>query len=115
MSFFAVLIALSLCQIGWIVLGVLWVARRRDEIPLLISAVLFYVFSFRLWALFLGWTPPADLTNFGFDPLDSGSVLEVDSIAILGETVLLSVYMLAQRRQIDVPHTLASPDLLRWL
>jgi hypothetical protein len=115
MSFLALLIALSLCQIAWIVLGVLWVARRHDEIPLLIGAVLFYVFTFRLWALFLGWASPTDLTNFGFDPLDSGSALEVESIAILGQTVLLSIYMLAQRRRIDVPDKLASPELLDWL
>jgi hypothetical protein len=115
MSFFAPLIALSLCQIAWIVLGVLWVARRRDEIPLLIGSVLFYVFTFRLWALFLGWAPPTDLTTFGFNPLDSGSALAVDAIAILGETVLLSVYMLAQRRRIDVPNKLASPELSGWL
>jgi hypothetical protein len=39
----------------------------------------------------------------------------VQAIATLGETVLLSVYMLAQRRRIDVPHRLASPELLSWL
>jgi hypothetical protein len=115
MSFFDLLIALSLCQIAWIVLGGLWVARKHDEIPLLISAVLFYVFTFRFWALLLRWTSPTDLTNFGFDPLDSGSALEVESIATLGQTVLLSFYMLAQRRGIDVADKLASPELLGWL
>ncbi|MGH9883498.1 MAG: hypothetical protein ACRD6N_18905, partial [Pyrinomonadaceae bacterium] len=65
--------------------------------------------------LFLGWASPIDLTNFGFDPLDAGSALEVQSIAVLGETVLLFVYMLAQRRCIDVPDKLASPELLGWL
>ena len=114
MTHFA-LITLSLCQIAWILLGVLWVVRRHDEIPLLISAVLFYVFDFRLWALFLGWASPANLSNFGFDPLDSGSALEVESIAVLGQSVLLCAYMLAQRRRIDVPHALASPELLNWL
>ena len=114
MTYFG-LIPLSLCQIAWIVLGVLWVARRHDEIPLLISAVLFYVFTFRLWALLMGWASPANLTNFGFDPIDSGSALEAEAIAILGQTVLLMVYMLAQRRRIDVPKTLASPELLNWL
>ena len=114
MTYFA-LITLSLCQIAWIVLGVLWVARRHDEIPLLISAVLFYVFTFRLWALLMGWTSPVNLTNFGFDPVDSGSAFEVESIAILGQTILLSVYMLAQRRRIDIPKKLASPELLGWL
>jgi hypothetical protein len=114
MTYFT-LITLSLCQIAWIVLGVLWVARRHDEIPLLISAVLLYVFTFRLWALLMGWASPADLTNFGFDPVDSGSAFEAETIAILGQTVLLAVYMLAQRRRIDVPKTLASPELLNWL
>ena len=56
-----------------------------------------------------------NLTNFGFDALDSKSALEVESIAILGQTVLLSFYMLAQRRRIDVPAKLASPELLAWL
>jgi hypothetical protein len=115
MSFFDLLIALSLCQIAWIVVGGFWVARNHDEIPLLISAVLFYVFTFRFWALLLGWTSPTDLTSFGFDPLDAGSALEVESIAILGQTVLLSVYMLAQRRRIQVPDKLASSELLDWL
>jgi len=94
MTHFA-LITLSLCQIAWILLGVLWVVRRHDEIPLLISAVLFYVFDFRLWALFLGWASPANLSNFGFDPLDSGSALEVESIAVLVQSVLLCAYMLS--------------------
>ena len=115
MSSYAPIIALSLCQIVWIVLGALWVARRHDEIPLLISVVLFYVFTFRFWALLLGWTSPVDLSNFGFDPVDSGSALEVESIATLGETILLSIYMLAQRRRIDIPEKLASPELLGWL
>jgi hypothetical protein len=115
MSFVAFLITLSLCQIAWIVFGGLWVARKHDEIPLLISTILFYVFTFRFWALLLGWTAPVDLTNFGFDPVDSRSALEVESMAILGQTVLLAVYMLAQRRRIDVPDWLASPELLGWL
>src|SRR5437899_4834483 len=110
MSFFA----LSLCQIAWILLGVLWVARKHDEIPLLISALVFYVFTFRFWALLEGWASPVNI-GFGFDPIDSNSALDVQAIATLGETVLLSVYMLAQRRRIDVPRTLASTELLGWL
>jgi hypothetical protein len=115
MGFFTVFTALSLCQIAWILLGAIWAIRKRDEIPLLISTLLFYVFTFRFWALLQGWASPADLTNFGFDPIDSKSALDVQAIAILGETVLLSVYMLAQRRRIEVPHTLARPELLAWL
>jgi hypothetical protein len=115
MSFFTVFVALSLCQIGWILLGVVWATRRHDEIPLLISSLLFYVFSFRLWALLQGWASPTDLSNFGFDAIDSKSAFDVQAIATLGETVLLSVYMLTQKRRIDVSHPLASPELLSWL
>jgi hypothetical protein len=114
MTLFA-LITLSLCQIAWILLGVIWVVRKHDEMPLLMSTLLFYVFTFRFWALLQGWASPVDITNFGFDPIDSNSALDVQAIATLGETVLLSVYMLAQRRRIDVPHRLASPELLSWL
>src|SRR5436190_6221709 len=115
MSFVSLLTTVSLCQIAWILFGVLWVVRKHDEIPLLISTLLFYVFTFRFWALLQGWTSPVDISNFGFDPVDVDSALTVQAIATLGETVLLSVYMLAQRRRIDVPRTLASPELLGWL
>src|SRR5437773_5807189 len=115
MSFVTLFITLGLCQIAWILLGGLWVVRKHDEVPLLISTLLFYVFTFRFWALLQGWASPVDISNFGFDPVDVDSALDVQAIATLGETVLLSVYMLAQRRRIDVPHTLASPELLAWL
>jgi hypothetical protein len=114
-SFVSLFITLSLCQIAWILLGVRWVVRKHDEIPLLICAILFYVFSFRFWALLQGWASPVDLSNFGFDPIDSESALEVQAIATLAETVLLSVYMLTQRCRIDIPPELASPELLKWL
>jgi len=114
-SVVTLLITLSLCQIAWILLGVRWVARKHDEIPLLISILLFYVFAFRFWALLQGWAPPVDLSNFGFNPIDSKGALDVQAIATLAETVLLSVYTLAQRRRIDVPDKLASPELLSWL
>jgi hypothetical protein len=41
--------------------------------------------------------------------------LEVLAIGTFGQTVLLSIYMLAQKRRIDVPDPLASPQLLDWL
>src|SRR5437667_9152289 len=114
MSFVTLFITLGLCQIAWILLGGLWVVRKEDEIPLLISTLVFYVFTFRFWALLQGWASPVNI-GFGFDRIDSDSALDVLAIATLVETVLLSVYMLAQRRRIDVPHRLASPELLSWL
>src|SRR2546429_9788425 len=111
MSFFAPLITLSLCQIAWIVLGVLWVVRKHDEIPLLISTLLFYVFTFRFWALILGWTSPADLTNFGFDPIDAKRAFELQAIPILAETVLLFLFILVQRRPVNVYIKFVIPSL----
>jgi len=115
MSFLSPFIALSLWQIAWILFGAIWVVKRHDEIPLLISALLFYVFTFRFWALLQGWAAPVDITNFGFDAIDSRSALDVQAIATLGETVLLSVYMTTQNRRSDVPNALAPPELLSWL
>src|SRR5438552_18927408 len=114
MDFVTLLTTTSLCQIAWILLGVFWVARKHDEIPLLISTLIFYVFTFRFWALLQGWALPVNI-GFDFDPIDSNSALDVQAIATLGETVLVSVYMLAQRRRNDVPHRLAAADLLCWL
>src|SRR5260370_26629773 len=115
MSFVTLLVILSLCQIRLILVGMRWVARKHYEIPLLISTLPCYVYTFRFWALLQGWASPADLGNFGFDPIDPKGALDVQAIATLAETVLLSVYMLAQRRRIDVPDKLASPELLDWL
>src|SRR5437764_12907778 len=113
MNFFG-LTTLSLCQIAWIVLGVLWVVRKHDEIPLLISTLLFYVFTFRLWALLLGWASATDLGNFGFDPIDFKSALDVQAVATLGGTLLRSVDMRGQTGGIAVPHTFASSELRGW-
>src|SRR5438094_8285877 len=114
MSFFG-LTTLSLCQIAWIVLGVLWVVRKHDEIPLLISTLLFYVFTFRLWALLMGWASPTDLGNFGFAPIDFKSALDVQAVATLGESSLLSFYMLEQWLRVDVEHTLDSSEAVGWI
>jgi len=43
------------------------------------------------------------------------SALAAQAIATLGQTVLLFIYILAQRRRIDVLHTFALPELLGWL
>lgn len=115
MSFSAGVITLSLCQIAWIMLGLTWLSKRHDDLPLLISTLLFYVFTFRFWALLKGWTSPVNVSSFGFDSIDPSSGLEVQALAVLGQTVLLAVYMLIQKRRIDIPHKLASADLLIWL
>jgi hypothetical protein len=56
---------------------------------------------------------PVDI-GFGFDPIDSNSALDVRSHRDWAKPCC-SLFMLAQRRRIDVPDQLASPELLDWL
>lgn len=102
-------------QMSWIVAAAVWLTRRRDELPLITSLLLFYVFSFRLWALLEGWTAPVTLSNFGFADVEPESAVVAQGIAVLGQSVLLGIYMLVQRRRIDVPGSLAPAGLLRWV
>jgi hypothetical protein len=106
---------LGLGQLAWVFVATIWVWKRRDEIPLLVSVLLFYVFTFRFWAILQGWTVPANLTNFGFEPISGADCLAVLRLAFLGETVWLTVHMLWQKWRIDIPEVIASPVLLDWL
>ncbi len=105
----------TIVQVAWIVAAAVWLTRRRDEIPLITSLLLFYVFSFRLWALLEGWTSPVTLSNFGFEDVEPENAVMAQGIAVLGQSVLLGIYMLVQRRRIDVPGALAPASPLRWL
>jgi hypothetical protein len=111
-SFFTTLTLFGLGQFAWVIVSTIWLWKRRDEVPLLVSALLFYVFTFRFWAILQGWAAPANLTNFGFEPISGDDCLAVLRLAFLGETVWLIVYMLWQKRHIDLPAGIASPLLL---
>ena len=115
MSFLATLTILGLGQLAWILISTIWVWKRHDEVPLLVSVLLFYVFTFRFWAILQGWAAPANLTNFGFEPIGGADCLAVLGLGLLGETAWLTVYMLVQRRRVDLPSAVASPLLLDWL
>lgn len=105
----------SLGQIVWIVVAAVWLARKRDELPLIISVLLFYVFTFRFLALLNGWTSPVTLSNFGFEPIEANNAVAVQGIALLGESVFVAVYMLFQKRRVAIPKIVAPPQLLSWL
>jgi hypothetical protein len=102
-------------QFAWIVLSAIWFWRRKDELPLILSLFLFYVFAFRFWALLQGWTSPVNISPFGFAPVAVESCLGSQGLGLLGETVLLASYMLAQKRVIIVPRILGSGPIIEWL
>src|SRR4051794_2303218 len=103
--------AFTWAQIAWIAFAVFWVMRRKDELPLIVTGALFYIFSFRFWALIQGWTSPANISNFGFENPTFDSLLEAHGLAVLGESVFLVGYLLAQTRRIEVPRVVASESL----
>lgn len=84
-------------QLLWLFGSVVWLIRRGDALPLVVSGFLFYVFGFRLWALIQGYANPIVLTPFGFKDLDFLSAISAFTMAVLGQSVLLAVYMLRQR------------------
>ena len=103
-------------QIAWIIAaGAWWMWRRHDELPLILSVVLFYVFTFRFWSLLQGWTTPVDISPFGLEPVQVDNCLESDGLAVLGQTVLIGVYMLTQCASITSRRLDVSPALLHWL
>lgn len=105
----------AIIQIAWLVLSALWMWKRRDELPLILSLFLVYVFSFRFWALLQGLATPVNISPFGFAPVSVPSCLDSESLAVLGQTVLLGIYMLTQNREIGVFTLSLSPELLVWL
>lgn len=81
----------------WIIGAIGWLVRRNDALPLVVSGFLFYGFGFRLWALLEGLATPVLLTPFGFKELEYPSALDAFGLALLGQTVLLGIYMFRQR------------------
>ena len=99
-------------QIGWVAFSIYWVTRRKDELPLIVSAALFYIFSFRFWALLQGWAAPTNISNFGFENPTFERLLEVQGLAVLGQSAFLLAYFYTQKRQIEVPRFIAPEDLI---
>ena len=104
-------------QIGLVIVGIIWMLRRNDEIPLLISTFLLYCGSYRYWAvtsgISRGWVK---LVNFGFEPIDDQKALMALLVIIFGEICLTGFYMLFQREQLPIWKITTTPFPLppRW-
>ena len=105
----------TVVQIAWVLIAIIWVIKRGDELPLLISVFLAYLFSFRFWALLWGWTGAVDLGQFGFQSMSFQAAIEVFSIATAGETALLAAYLFNQKAHVYHGDVIAQPELLTWL
>jgi hypothetical protein len=93
---------LASTQIALILLSARWMLRRNDELPLLLSFLLFYVSSFRYWAVTQGFNRWINLKNYGLDPVTDESALDALQYIVLGQICTLVTYMLRQKRTMPV-------------
>ncbi len=106
---------LAFSQILMLLLSALWMLRRNDEIPLLISTFLFYVTSYRYWAVTSGIDEWVNLSSFGFSPITKDAAVIALSYIVFGQICLLVTYMLRQRRILPIIKPIGDPFFFQWL
>jgi hypothetical protein len=106
-------LAFTAVQIVWIGFSVLWAIRRHDELPLIASVFLCYIFSFRFWAILQGWANPVNLGHFGFDDPTFLTLIEAHGLGVLGQSAFLAAYMVVQKHQVVVSQVTLRSDVLR--
>lgn len=106
---------LAATQLILIGVGVMWLLRRNDEVPLLISCFIFYISSYRFWAVTSGKGEWANITNFGFDPITDQEALVALADIVFGQLCLLAAYILQQGKTLPVIVPVCDRPFLRWL
>lgn len=106
---------LAFTQISLLFISGLWMLRRNDEIPLLISTFIFYFSSYRYWVVTNGWGNWVNITNFGFDPITNESALAALPYIIFGQICLLTTYMLRQKNTIYLSVVNGDRAFFQWL
>lgn len=105
-------------QLALILLGIYWMLQRNDEMPLLVAGFMFYVASYRFWAVTTGlgeWVNIAGFGSFSFATITEPVAIGALKYIVLGEAVFLAAYCLRQKTRIPVVAPIADPVLLAWL
>jgi len=102
-------------QIALLILSGIWFLRRNDEIPLLINSFLFYIASYRYWAVTQGINTWVNLSNFGFEAITKEAAVGALSYIVFGQICLLTTYMCQQRRVIPPVIEIRDTAFNRWL
>ncbi|NJK35709.1 MAG: hypothetical protein HC919_12595 [Oscillatoriales cyanobacterium SM2_2_1] len=112
---FPVLLLLQIALIGF---GIFWLLRRNDELPLAIAGFVFYVASYRYWAVTSGlsnWVLVKELGGM----IDDGYALIALNYIVLGQLILTLSYVwttrLPQRRAVLVESPSEPIGVLEWL
>ncbi|MCP6759262.1 MAG: oligosaccharide repeat unit polymerase [Fischerella sp. CENA71] len=108
---------LAFTQIALIVISARWMLRRNDELPLLLSFLLFYVSSFRYWAVANGFNIWVNLEQFGLAPVTNQSATDALQYIVLGQLCTVGTYMLRQKLKIPVVDRqyIGFSPFLNWL
>jgi oligosaccharide repeat unit polymerase len=107
---------LAFTQIGLIVFSGIWMLWRNDEVPLFISSFLFYISSYRYWAVTSGfgtWVTLGDLG--GFNSITTEAALVALNYMVFGEICLVATYMFCQKQSLQVIKPVAEQSFLLWL
>jgi hypothetical protein len=102
-------------QLALIVISGMWFLLRNDEIPLLIGSFVFYIASYRYWAVTTGINKWVDIGNLGFTQITNEAALAALSYIVFGEICLLVTYMLQQRRSLPIVEPTGDRFFFRWL
>lgn len=106
---------LAFAQLALLVLSGIWLLRRNDEIPLLISGFMFYVASYRYWAVTSGINNWVNLSHFGFVPVTTDTALRALAYIVFGQICLLATYMLRQKKILPLIVAAGDYPFLQWL
>ena len=106
---------LACVQITWLIGSGFWMLRRNDEIPLLISFLLFYVTGYRYWAVTNGLNDWVNLGQFGIAPITQPETLSALSYLVLAQSFFLAAYIYCQKHKIPVVETTQLSPFLSWL
>src|SRR5437660_9391159 len=89
---------LAIAQLMLVGASVVWLLKKNDEVPILITGVLFYCSTYRFWAVTSGYDDWVVIWQNNFAPVTEEKALEVLSYMVLGQIVLLATYMFRQKQ-----------------
>ncbi|MEJ1933990.1 hypothetical protein WDZ92_27655, partial [Nostoc sp. NIES-2111] len=107
---------LAYTQIGLIIFSGIWMLRRNDEIPLFINSFLFYISSYRYWAVTSGFGEWVTLGELGgFDPITAPDALVALNYMVFGQICLIGTYIFFQKESLPIIKPIADRQFLAWL
>lgn len=106
---------LAFAQIFLLFISVIWLLKQNDEIPLLISSFMFYIASYRYWAVTSGINQWINLSDIGIAAVTNDSAIRALAYIVFGQICLLATYMMGQRKILPLIVPTGNYPFLQWL